>query len=451
MKVATAEETEQVIVIFNQGYLNLQFESFSYPHFNFHLFYAVTVDVLRDWEICISIKIRARSNGNVIPEGCFSGWPYLKSIEPSYRLYAIESFAFDGCDSLQEVNLSECTTLTYIRTSAFRNCHNLTAIRLPDTLKEIGASAFESCYQLQGIQIPSSTQSVGNCAFMDCPSLRVIYAPLDSIIYATDLFMNAYDHDQENEEVKVIILVDNNTIQSYPEYEDEDGNLITIVEDEDVNVPLNGEPTLSLEQIQMCVSVMPDNIRDSDQVGTLQRIFNHRHKRISRRATNYGLNLLHLLVYFPGDIDFVLSPLLQKCPQAATEADNNGNIPFHHAVSLTRQNMNIDCFNLLNRYSPVDLVHQSIKHYKVYGNWYEVKEAAECKVYGLRIRNSVSGLLPFMMLAEANDDNQSIGVNDVYEILQMMPDVLTEFATYNSARKDDLGNKNKKKRKHEVF
>ena len=80
-----------------------------------------------------------------------------------------------------------------------------------------------------------------------------------------------------------------------------------------------------------------------------------------------------------------------------------------------------------------------------------MKEAAECKVGGLRIQNNVSGLLPFMMLAEANDDNQSIGVNDVYEILRMMPDVLTEFATYNSARKDDLGNKNKKKRKHEVF
>ena len=42
-------------------------------------------------------------------------------------------------------------------------------------------------------------------------------------------------------------------------------------------------------------------------------------------------------------------------------------------------------------------------------------------------------------------------VNTVYEILQMMPDVLTEYTKFNNACKDDLESKNKKKRKHADF
>lgn len=37
--------------------------------------------------------------------------------------------------------------------------------------------------------------------------------------------------------------------------------------------------------------------------------------------------------------------------------------------------------------------------------------------------------------------NKSVGVNSVYEILQMRADMLTQFTTYNAACKEDLENK----------
>ena len=125
IKKHMTEETEQVITIFNQGYYDLSY--------NFRLFYAVTVDVLRDWDICIRIKIQVQDDASVILEGCFSGWLYLKSIEIPDSVERIEPFAFDGCELLQEVNLSPSTR--YIQNSAFRGCQNLSAIRLPDVLE----------------------------------------------------------------------------------------------------------------------------------------------------------------------------------------------------------------------------------------------------------------------------------------------------------------------------
>ena len=205
---------------------------------------------------------------------------------------------------------------------------------------------------------------------------------------------------------------------------------------------------------------MEDDIPPSAQVVTLHQLFHTMHKRIAKRACHYGLNLLHLLVYFPGDISEVLSSLLCKCPQAAKDSDKMGNTPFHHAVSSTRHNMNSECFDQLKKYSSDNLVHQSILHYKKSGNWYEVKEAVEAKVEGLKMKNSESGLFPFMMLAEEYDEKGAIGVNYVYELLRMSPDVLKGFDIYNSSCKlgegeeedeNDLDNTNKKKRKHELL
>ena len=55
---------------------------------------------------------------------------------------------------------------------AFTDCENLTAVKLPKTLKSIGLNAFENCVSLETITLPDSVVSVGTGAFVDCTALK---------------------------------------------------------------------------------------------------------------------------------------------------------------------------------------------------------------------------------------------------------------------------------------
>ncbi len=64
----------------------------------------------------------------------------------------------------------------------FRNCKNLTSIKLPASIVEIGSDAFNGCESLKNIEIPSSVLKINAGAFKDCASLETISLP-DGITY----------------------------------------------------------------------------------------------------------------------------------------------------------------------------------------------------------------------------------------------------------------------------
>ena len=432
-----------------------------------YLDYTVSTNVVDDTKFYLSINIEVQDGLEVIEEDTFQYWPFVQSIQlprslkrigkgaffdnslSSIKLTegikVIHDAAFCGCKNLLRIDVpssvvevapyifEECTSLKEVILSsstkrigkgAFSQCKNLTTIQLPKNLEEIGDGAFDSC-MLHGIQIPPSTVSVGNDAFRGCTSLKVIYIPKHSITNDSNLFLQAYDCKQENEEGKLIILVDDNEGFTY-----------------------QGEPTLSLCQIAKCANGVEESNSESNsqtqKEDALHQYFTSQHPKIAKRALHYGLNLLHLLVYFPGDIKTVLSSLLSKCPQAAKGTDKMGNTPFHHAVSSTKHNMEKECFDLLKENSPENVVHQSIKNYRRYRIWNEVKEAALAKTSGLRNFNSESGMLPFMMVAEGDDAE----VNSVYELLQMLPEALKVVLDRYGKCGDGVDSTNNRKRKH---
>ena len=61
---------------------------------------------------------------------------------------------------------------TYVLTSigdyAFRDCSNITSIKIPFSVTSIGDGAFEDCRNLTSIEIPFGVTSIGNNAFSGC-------------------------------------------------------------------------------------------------------------------------------------------------------------------------------------------------------------------------------------------------------------------------------------------
>lgn len=175
----------------------------------------------------------------IIPEETFANCSNLTSISASYEAIQIKSHAFENCTSLSNLdaylNLAKsveigdsafynCQNLDHIKegvvknignsafenctklktfipatdeatswgTSAFRNCKNLTSIRIPDCLKSIGDNTFEGCALLQAIQIPHSVKQIGPCAFKDCKNISSIWIPNSVTEVGDNLFENVH-------------------------------------------------------------------------------------------------------------------------------------------------------------------------------------------------------------------------------------------------------------------
>lgn len=58
---------------------------------------------------------------------------------------------------------------------AFRACHLMRTIELPEGLKEIGFQVFMNCTQLAEIRLPNTLRKVDEMAFYGCASLETVY------------------------------------------------------------------------------------------------------------------------------------------------------------------------------------------------------------------------------------------------------------------------------------
>ena len=99
----------------------------------------------------------------------------LKSISFPDGLSYIGTSAFEGCTNLTTIPLPP-TTLVEIGMSAFKGCTKLKSINLPSSLKTIGSGAFEGS-GLTSIDIPDNVTSIGSESFKDCASLTSVSIP----------------------------------------------------------------------------------------------------------------------------------------------------------------------------------------------------------------------------------------------------------------------------------
>ena len=85
---------------------------------------------------------------------------------------SIEAFAFRFCHSLESITIPN--SVTTIGGATFQECDSLTSITLPNGLKAIRILTFSRCSSLTSITIPNSVNYIGFRAFEKCKSLNTI-------------------------------------------------------------------------------------------------------------------------------------------------------------------------------------------------------------------------------------------------------------------------------------
>lgn len=114
------------------------------------------------------------SGGKISVENLYMGrtidtnvakFPGLKSLEIGNNVTLIQNEMFANGE-FATVTLPE--GLTYIGSSAFANCKNLTGIFLPENITVIGSSAFAGCSALSHTNWPSQTTIINRAVFKDC-------------------------------------------------------------------------------------------------------------------------------------------------------------------------------------------------------------------------------------------------------------------------------------------
>lgn len=119
------------------------------------------------------------SDGNVndVGNNCFQGY-YFKTLPFDIKQIS-GSFAFNGCPSLQSIDLPSLTTIS--GGSAFQGCASLQSVNFPSLTQISGGFAFQSCKSLQSINLPSLT-NIGDYVFQYCTSLKSVNLPSLTIL-----------------------------------------------------------------------------------------------------------------------------------------------------------------------------------------------------------------------------------------------------------------------------
>jgi hypothetical protein len=101
----------------------------------------------------------------------------------SYPVTYIGSSAFRGCTELTTVAIPD--SVITIDDSAFRSCTGLTNMTIPDSVISVGNSAFYNCSELKNVTVGNSVTSIGNSAFYNCSGLTDVTIS-DSVTFIDD-------------------------------------------------------------------------------------------------------------------------------------------------------------------------------------------------------------------------------------------------------------------------
>ena len=85
-----------------------------------------------------------------------------------------DSSAYTGGSQLTVPGEIGGRPVTAIADGCFRDCSDLSAVILPESLEAIGEEAFKNCSALRGIEIPQSVTFIGKDAFEGCSHLEAI-------------------------------------------------------------------------------------------------------------------------------------------------------------------------------------------------------------------------------------------------------------------------------------
>lgn len=106
-----------------------------------------------------------------IADRTFMGCKEVTAVRMPGSLRSIGAYAFSGCQRLVAAEIPQ--SVTEIGSSAFSNCPELAGpLVLPAKLTQIGSFAFSGCQALTSLQLPEKLATIGSSAFKDCSGLR---------------------------------------------------------------------------------------------------------------------------------------------------------------------------------------------------------------------------------------------------------------------------------------
>ena len=144
-----------------------------------------------------------------IGSGAFSECKKLESVSIPASVVEIRDFAFQNCDRLNRVFISDLESwcnidfeffidnpiyhahnlylngelaehivipegIQTLKSYVFGHCTNLKSVKIPDSVTSIGNDAFYMCEGLESVKIPDSVTSIGFSAFYGCKGMRLM-------------------------------------------------------------------------------------------------------------------------------------------------------------------------------------------------------------------------------------------------------------------------------------
>ena len=115
------------------------------------------------------------SNVNAICDGLFRDCIELTSVKMEEGLTKIGGSAFSGCKNIKTVEIPN--SVTEIGASAFLDCTAITTINIGSRVTSIGESAFGGCSGLVAFAIPNGVKLINPYTFSGCTSLLSVTIP----------------------------------------------------------------------------------------------------------------------------------------------------------------------------------------------------------------------------------------------------------------------------------
>ena len=112
---------------------------------------------------------------NVIPS-YFAYYSTLGSITIPYNVKKINYSAFEGCNSLKQINFNPSGLLEEIESESFQYCRSLTSVVIPSGVKRLKSYCFYYCVNLSEVTLPNTVQDIASYVFSKS-ALETIHIP----------------------------------------------------------------------------------------------------------------------------------------------------------------------------------------------------------------------------------------------------------------------------------
>ncbi|MBR5979062.1 MAG: leucine-rich repeat domain-containing protein [Verrucomicrobia bacterium] len=126
-----------------------------------------------------------------VPHRAFAVCQKLKYIGSDRDFISIGDLAFVSCGQLENIPVYSSTTSTKtIGSFAFRNCHSLRYVTIPNSVTNIGWGCFQNCTGLTNVSLGNGISVLNSQTFAGCTNLANVKLPNKLISIGTKEFEN---------------------------------------------------------------------------------------------------------------------------------------------------------------------------------------------------------------------------------------------------------------------